>query len=148
MLWLAPGKDHGNPGPQGDANWCERLLGRRRVLIVEDERLVALDIERIISEEGYDVIAVVDNERDAIVECERLDPDVILMDIRLREGDGVSAAKAIQARRHVPVIFISANFDAGTLTRIGELRAAVMLRKPFLDCELLNELGSALGRAG
>ena len=144
-LWLAFGHDdHG-----GASELAERRVadapGRASVLIVEDEGLVALDLERIVSEAGYQVMAVVDTERDAVSEAERLRPDVILMDIRLRQGDGVSAARTIQARRDAPVIFISANLDAATLARIGELRRAAVLRKPFSDRELLKELRNVLG---
>ncbi|MEJ2377228.1 MAG: response regulator [Pseudolabrys sp.] len=92
------------------------------------------------------MVAVVDNEADAVAQAERAAPDAILMDIRLRDGDGIDAAAAIQAERAVPVIFLSANFDAGNLARIRALEDAAIIRKPFLERQLLAGLARALER--
>ena len=68
------------------------------VLIVEDEGLVAMNMESALAEAGFRVLGIVDTEADAIDAALRLKPDVILMDITLREGDGICAARTIQRR--------------------------------------------------
>lgn len=146
MFWLAPDKDRGGRPSQDLGDGPRRGEKRRRVMIVEDELLVAFDIERIVSESGYEVVAVVDNEADAIAKAGGLAPDLILMDIRLRTGDGVDAATAIQKVQEVPVIFISANIDTGNLARISRLKRAAVIRKPFLEGELLAGIAKALER--
>ncbi|MFC7499496.1 response regulator [Enterovirga sp. GCM10030262] len=88
------------------------LFGRRerairRLIIVEDEPLVAFDNEHLLSEAGYEVVATVDSlaEAKAVIEMEPL--DLVLSDIRLNgEGDGLDVARAAAARG-VPVLFVS-----------------------------------------
>ena len=88
------------------------LFGRRerairRLIIVEDEPLVAFDNEHLLSEAGYEVVATVDSlaEAKAVIEAEPL--DLVLSDIRLNgEGDGLDVARAAAARG-VPVLFVS-----------------------------------------
>ena len=77
-----------------------------RVLIVEDEALVAMNIESALAEAGFDVLGTVDTEADAVAAAERMRPDVILIDITLRDGDGISAAKTIQEKLKTRIIFM------------------------------------------
>ena len=144
--WMAAAGDRSDRVPQDSRNSTGGDLARIGVLIVEDESLVALDMERLVSEAGYDVLAVVDTERDAITEAERLQPDVILMDVALRQGDGIAAAVAIRSRRDVPVVFVSGNADPATLARVAQTQPAGFVRKPFLGHELLAHLRAALPR--
>ena len=146
ILWAAPagGEDDSRPGVGGrDA---DRDTSRIGVLIVEDEFLVALELERTLIEANYDVLAVVDSERDAMIEAHRLMPDLILMDIALRSGDGIGAAINIRRRRDVPVIFVSANSDQATLARAAQAQPAAFIRKPFSGLELLGVLDDVLKR--
>lgn len=122
-------------------------LERVRVLIVEDEGLVALDIESILRRAGCEVVGVVDTEREAVAAVERLSPEVVLMDIALAQGDGVSAAKAIR-RYGLPVIFVSGNSDAATLARATEAGPAGFVHKPFDGPQLIAALRAALRRHG
>lgn len=81
----------------------------RRILVVEDEPLVAFDNEHLLSDAGYEVVGTVDNLEDAaqLIEAER--PDLVLCDIRLSgEGDGTDVARAAAAHK-IPVLFVSGN---------------------------------------
>jgi DNA-binding response OmpR family regulator len=112
------------------------LFGKRerticRILVVEDEPLVAFDNEYRLADAGYEVVATVDNVADAarVIEIEAL--DLILSDIRLSgEGDGLDVARAAAAKR-VPVLFVTGNCpeEARNLA-IG------CLAKPYSDKEL------------
>ena len=87
--------------------FARRERAIRRLIIVEDEPLVAFDNEHLLSEAGYEVVATVDSlaEAKAVIEAEPL--DLVLSDIRLNgEGDGLDVARAAAARG-VPVLFVS-----------------------------------------
>jgi DNA-binding NarL/FixJ family response regulator len=117
--------------PSGDAS--PRPGEGKRVLIVEDEALIAMDMEMALSQAGFEVVATVDTEADAIAACERLEPDVVLMDITLREGNGIMAAGAIMRSSPARVIFVSGNSDPKTLAAARALAGAGFIRKPFGD---------------
>src|SRR4028118_2293378 len=81
----------------------------RRIVIVEDEPLVAFDNEHMLSEAGYEVVATVDNLADATRVIQEEEIDLILTDIKLSgEGDGMDVARAASAR-NVPVLFVTGN---------------------------------------
>ncbi len=90
------------------------LFGRRertirRIMVVEDEPLVAFDLEHALADDGYEVVATVDSLEDAarVIAAERL--DLVITDIRLAgDGDGTDVARAA-ARAEVPVLFVTGN---------------------------------------
>src|SRR5438045_4080818 len=69
-----------------------------RVLIVEDEAILAMDMAFSLTQSGFDVVGVADTEREAVLLVDQQRPDVVLMDITLRDGDGLAAARAIAHR--------------------------------------------------
>lgn len=100
----------------------------RRILVVEDEPLVAFDNEHLLSEAGYEVVATVDNLADALEVLESKELDLILSDVKLRgEGNGVDLARAAAAK-DVPVLFVTGNCPI-------EARSLVIgcLAKPYSD---------------
>lgn len=109
------------------------LFGRRerairRIVVVEDEPLVAFDNEHLLSEAGYEVVATVDNLADATKVIEEEQVDLVLSDIRLSgDGDGTDVARAAAAKG-VPVLFVTGNcpMEAQSLA-IG------CLAKPYSD---------------
>jgi DNA-binding NarL/FixJ family response regulator len=117
-----------------------------RVLIVEDEGLVALNIEGALAEAGFDIVGILDTEDEAVTAAQRLQPDVVLLDITLREGDGISAAKRIRQSVETLIIFISGNSDLGTLAAADEVGPAAFIRKPFISETLAKSVADAIGR--
>jgi two-component system, response regulator PdtaR len=113
-----------------------------RVLVVEDEALVALDIESVLRASGFVVVDVVDTQDEAVAQARRLSPDVIVMDITLRQGNGIAAARAIG--RRAPVIFVSGNTDPKTLAEARAIEPAAFLSKPFASQELVRLVTEAL----
>ena len=104
----------------------ERLI--RRILVVEDEPLVAFDNEYLLGESGYEVVATVDSLADArrVIESEEL--DLVLTDIRLRgDGDGTGVAR-IARNNNVPVVFVT-----GHCPEEAQSLAVGCLAKPYSD---------------
>jgi CheY-like chemotaxis protein len=117
-----------------------------RILIVEDETLVAYNLARRLTRLGYTVVGRVATGAEAIHCAMALCPHVILMDIHLRgDMDGVEAAKTIRAQRSIPIVFISAYVDAATIAHLREAgAAAAYLRKPIVDHTLHQTLQRVL----
>src|SRR5687768_14843585 len=92
-----------------------------QVMIMEDEPLVALELQIIVEDMGHHVCAVVDTEADAVRQADATSPDLVIADIRLRQGNGIAAMERIADRREVPVIFVSGNH---TFTPNPQIRTA------------------------
>jgi two-component system, response regulator PdtaR len=116
----------------------------QRILIVEDEALVAMNMESALAEDGFDILGTVDNEADAVATAIRLKPDAILMDITLRDGDGISAARSILKDLATRIIFVSGNSDPVTLAAAQQLKPAGFIRKPFVTDRLASLVRTAL----
>jgi CheY-like chemotaxis protein len=103
-----------------------------RILIVEDERLIAIDLQRRLARLGYNVVALAASGMEAIQKALALQPDVVLMDIRLQGAmDGVEAAQQIQASAGTPVVFMTAYVDEETKQRVRATSPWGYLHKPF-----------------
>ena len=101
------------------------------VLIVEDERIIAKDIQQTLRGRGYDAFAIASSAEEALARVSERCPDLVLMDIRIEgERDGIEAAKLLTALHDVPVIFLSAHADPATLDRAKKVRPYAFLAKP------------------
>jgi CheY-like chemotaxis protein len=116
-----------------------------RVLIVEDERLVALDLERQLRGLGCMVVGLVSTGLEAINQTLEHRPDIILMDIRLHgQMDGIEAVSSIRQRAEVRIIYMSAYIDETTLARARVTEPAAFLHKPFNRYALQETLQQVL----
>jgi signal transduction histidine kinase len=103
-----------------------------RIMIVEDERILALDLAETLDELGYTVAGMASRADEAIELARRLDPQLILMDVRLDgDVDGITAAETIRDEHDVPVVFLTAHADDETLHRATHSDASAYLVKPF-----------------
>jgi DNA-binding NarL/FixJ family response regulator len=117
-----------------------------RMLIVEDERLIAQALRRRVAALGYTVVGLAASGEDAIVQAAALQPNVVLMDIGLRGVmDGIDAAQHIRAHAPIPVIYVSASTDAPTVARAWQSAPAGYLVKPVSDHALRATLMRVLG---
>ncbi len=115
------------------------------ILIVEDERIVAKDIEERLKDLGYRVSASVSTGKKALEEAEALQPDLILMDIRLKGNmDGIETADTIKRRFDIPVIYITAYADDVTLERAKVTEPFGYILKPFNERDLHSTIEMAL----
>ncbi len=109
----------------------------KNVLIVEDESIVALEIENYVSDLGYRVVGSVSNAKSALEIAIKEDVTLILMDVRIKgDIDGIECAKSIKEMKNIPIIYISAFSDDETLERAIETKPSSYLVKPFNRQEL------------
>ncbi|HRX14905.1 MAG TPA: ATP-binding protein [Spirochaetota bacterium] len=117
----------------------------KNILIVEDEKIIALDIKNAVQKYGYNVIGSVTSGEDAVEFCKRSLPDIILMDIHLDgEMDGIDAALAIKENLEIPVIFLTVSVDSVTLERAKKVEPYGYINKPVKDVEIFTTLEMAL----
>jgi two-component system, response regulator PdtaR len=117
-----------------------------RVLIVEDELLVAWHLESLARDQNLEVCGLVPDGDGAIEQAIDLDVDLILMDIRLAGRiDGIEAARRIREQRDIPIIFVTAHGDPATRSRIEQLLPGVpVLAKPITAARLKEAIDSVL----
>jgi CheY-like chemotaxis protein len=115
-----------------------------RILVVEDEGVVSLCLKDMLTAMGTEIVAVVDSGRDAVVTAEKLRPDLVLMDIRLKgEMDGIEAARQIHDALQIPIVFLTAYADAATMDRAQAASPYGFVHKPFS----VQRLGAAVEAA-
>ncbi len=118
---------------------------KTRILIVEDETIVALDLQNSLKILGYEVVGHASSGEEAITKANATQPDLVLMDIILKgEMDGVQAADTIRAQLNIPIIFLTACADERTLQRAKVTEAFGYLLKPFEERELHGHIEIAL----
>ena len=117
-----------------------------RVLIVEDELLVAWHLESLAREQNLEVCGLVPDGDGAIEQATDLDADLILMDIRLAgRMDGIEAARRIREQRTTPIIFITAHGDPATRAKIEQvLPGTPVLAKPITAAILKEAIASVM----
>ncbi|AEG02775.1 GGDEF domain-containing response regulator [Methylomonas methanica] len=116
-----------------------------RILIVEDEGIIAMDLRRQLTDFGYEVVATAFSGGQAISLAKQHKPDLVMMDIVLKgEMDGICAAQAIKDALQIPVIFLTAYSDPATLRRAKTTGAYGYLIKPFRPDELHASIEVAL----
>ena len=122
-------------------------MGQVRILIVEDEPLIAEDLAASLVELGYAVCAQADNALDAMAEITRCKPDLILLDINLEGSlDGVELAEKVNEKFGIPFIFVTSHADKGTIERVKRTRPSGFIVKPFDDNDLRSNIEIALYR--
>ena len=119
-----------------------------RMLVVEDERIVSMDLQRRLKAMGYEIAGSAVSGEEAIEKAEALRPDMVLMDIMLDgELDGTQAAEIIRARFGTPVIYLTAYADSATLERAKITEPFGYILKPFEERELHGHIEIALYKA-
>lgn len=118
-----------------------------RILVVEDENIVALDIEMRLIGLGYQVVGTADTGQRAIRLAMEEQPDLILMDINLRgEIDGIETARQIEAQKKIPIVFLTAYADDSTFGKAVKMEPFGYILKPFDEKELHMTIEIALYR--
>lgn len=133
---LAPAAERGGESASAPA----------RILVVEDEALVAMATSQLLEDAGYEVVGMAADTAQALRLAEEQRPELVLMDIRLRGGDdGVDTALEIRRRVGSRILYVSAHGDAATLARAAKTDPAGFVGKPHTTRELLNAVERALG---
>lgn len=119
-------------------------MSKKRILIVEDERIVADDLRSSLERLGYRVSGVVSSGEEAIRKVEELPPDVVLMDIVLKGMGGIKAAGIIRSRFNIPVVYLSAHADHKTLEQARVTRPFGYIAKPFDEGDVYSAIELAI----
>ena len=116
-----------------------------RILVVEDETIVAMDVKDRLTDLGYEVVGMADRGAEALELAASTRPDLVLMDIRLKgEMDGITAAEEIRQRFRIPVIYLTAFSEDSSLQRAKLTEPFGYIIKPFEDREIQSAIEMAL----
>jgi hypothetical protein len=150
-MTISRGAASGGPASGGtvDATASEPLRNAEgeplRILLVEDEALVALDLIETVGRMGATVVAALATEDEAVEAFASHQPDVVMMDVRLRAGDGINAAHRLRASGPAAVVFVTGSTDADTRRRMEAIPGARIVYKPVRAHELRSALRAACG---
>jgi response regulator NasT len=117
-----------------------------RILLAEDNDLVALTLEEQLKGLGYDVVGIARSGAQAIELAGKLLPDLIIMDIRMPEVEGTEAASRINQQRPTPILMLTAYTDRETIRKAEQAGALGYLVKPVNEAELTPAINIAMAR--
>jgi CheY-like chemotaxis protein len=121
-------------------------MALKKILIVEDEAIPALNIKMLLNDRGYEIVAIVVTGEEALELAGQTIPDLVLMDIALAgEMDGIEAAEQITRQFGVPIVYITAHADRDTLERAWRTEPVAFLEKPVEDYQLSEVLDNLFG---
>ena len=117
------------------------------ILIVEDELIIAMELQDRMRHMGHTVLALAASGEEAIAKSHALKPELVLMDIRLHGVmDGIEAAQQIRAQLQIPVVYVTAYPDALTVERLRATEPTFCVLKPFDEHQLQTTIEQALRR--
>ena len=129
---VAPGADPDHP--------------RRRVVVAEDEALIRLDVVETLQDAGYEVVGEAGDGETAVTMTTELEPDIVVMDVKMPQLDGISAAERITKARIAPVVLLTAFSQTELVERARDAGAMAYVVKPFTPEDLLPAMEIALSR--
>jgi response regulator NasT len=121
-------------------------VGQTRVVIADDESIIRMDLKEMLSGLGYQVVGEAGDGRQAINLARELKPDLVIMDIKMPEMDGISAAKALTEEKIAPVLLLTAYSQQELVSGAREAGVVGYIVKPFRQDELMPAIEVALSR--
>jgi two-component system, response regulator PdtaR len=119
---------------------------RARIIIADDESLIRMDLREMLGHLGYEVVAEASDGRSAVELAKKLLPDLVIMDIKMPDMDGIAAASDL-ARDHIaPVVLLTAYSENSLIGRAKDAGVCGYLVKPFRETELMPVIELALAR--
>jgi response regulator NasT len=117
-----------------------------RIIIADDESLIRLDLREMLTHLGYDVIAEAGDGRTALDLAKKLHPDLIIMDIKMPDLDGIAAAEELTREKIAPVVLLTAYSDQALVERAKDAGVVGYVVKPFRETELMPVIELSLAR--
>jgi two-component system, response regulator PdtaR len=121
-------------------------MERTRVIIADDESLIRMDLREMLTNLGYLVVGEVADGRSAVNQARELRPDIVIMDIKMPDMDGIEAAKILTEERLAPVVLLSAYSQRDLVDRAREAGVTAYLVKPYREEDLTPAIEVALSR--
>lgn len=119
---------------------------RPRVLVAEDEALIRMDLVELLNDEGYEVIGQASDGEQALALARELEPDLVVMDIKMPKMDGITAAEHIAEERIAPVVMLTAFSQRDLVERARQAGAMAYVVKPFDASDVVPAIEIALAR--
>lgn len=121
-------------------------MKKARIIVVEDNNIIALDIKHSLETMDYEIVSIITTGEEALVQTMELKPDLVIMDIKLRDSmDGIEAAERIHCTANIPILFISAYADNETIYRATKLSHRIAyLIKPYDNSQLFSSIENLL----
>ena len=116
------------------------------MVIAEDEALIRMDLAEMLAEEGYDIVGQAGDGEQAVSLAEDLDPDLVILDVKMPRLDGISAAERIAEKRIAPVVILTAFSQRDLVERARDAGAMAYLVKPFSRNDLVPAIEMAVSR--
>ena len=116
------------------------------MVIAEDEALIRMDLAEMLAEEGYDVVAAVEDGEQAVSSTEELRPDLVILDVKMPRLDGIAVAQRIASQRIAPVVMLTAFSQRDLVESARDAGAMAYLVKPFGKSDLLPAIEMAVSR--
>jgi response regulator NasT len=121
------------------------MLEGLRVVVAEDEGLIRMDVVASLEEAGLVVVGQASDGEEAIALATELEPDLVVMDVKMPKLDGISAAEKISELK-IPVVLLTAFSDAELVSRAAQAGAMAYVTKPFKPTDLLPAIQIAISR--
>ena len=118
----------------------------KKVLIAEDEALIRLDLVELLTEEGFEVVGQAADGEEAVKRARELEPDLIIMDVKMPGMDGITAAEIIGEERIAPILMLTAFSQSELVERARDAGVMGYLVKPFGANEVVPAIEVAIGR--
>lgn len=122
------------------------VVAPRRVVVAEDESLIRMDIVEILRDNGFDVVGEAGDGETAVALAMELKPDLVVMDVKMPQLDGISAAEKLAKNHVAPVVLLTAFSQKELVDRASEAGAMAYVVKPFTPNDLLPAIEIALSR--
>ncbi len=119
---------------------------RPRVLVAEDEALIRMDLVELLTEEGYEVVGQAGDGQQALDLARELEPDLVVMDVKMPVMDGITAAEKIAVERIAPVVMLTAFSQRDLVERAREAGAMAYVVKPFDASDVVPAIEIAIAR--
>ncbi|HIY22941.1 MAG TPA: response regulator [Candidatus Brachybacterium merdigallinarum] len=119
---------------------------QRTAIVAEDESLIRMDIVETLTEAGFEVVAAVGDGESAVAKARELRPDVVVMDVKMPQTDGVTAAERIGQEHLAPVVMLTAFSQTELVERARDAGAMAYVVKPFTPADLLPAIEIAISR--
>lgn len=123
-------------------------MAATRILLAEDESVARMDLREMLANLGYDVVGEAGDGRSAIDQARSLKPDLVIMDVKMPELDGISAARTLVEERVAPVLLLTAFSDQEFVEAASEAGVLGYIVKPFGEAEIRPAIEVALARHG
>ncbi len=121
-------------------------MERTRIIIADDEALIRMDLREMLTHLGYLVVGEIGDGRSAVNLARELRPDIVIMDIKMPDLDGIEAARILTEEKIAPVLLLSAYSQRELVVRAREAGVAGYLVKPFREADLSPAIEVALAR--